>query len=247
MAGAIKISGWIAESWVRFISSFMIGARFSRGKTYANKGQVLDIAVEPGIVSAKVQGSRRKPYDIKIKFQTLTQTAWENIAQRLRADAVLCAQVLSGHFPAEFETFFEREGASLFPKLENDSSMDCSCPDWSVPCKHIVAVFFLLGEAFEQDPFLILKLRGIEREIFLSLIGIKNEQKIPGKIKSSFIFIKEELPFVPIPNQPSEPAQILDEFGAFPFWKGKQTIKQKLAPIYERASNFAEELLDDLS
>lgn len=43
----------------------------------------------------------------------------------------------------------------------------CSCPDWEVPCKHLAATFYLLAEAFDADPFLILRWRGRDREPLL--------------------------------------------------------------------------------
>ena len=42
--------------------------------------------------------------------------------------------------------------------------MRCSCPDSEVPCKHLAATFYLLAEAFDEDPFLILRWRGRDRE-----------------------------------------------------------------------------------
>lgn len=45
-----------------------------------------------------------------------------------------------------------------------DLDTDCSCPDWSSPCKHIAAVYYLIGEEFDRDPFLIFKMRGMDRE-----------------------------------------------------------------------------------
>lgn len=249
-AASKKTVGQVAERWVNFISGFMLGGRFDRGRTYADKGQVLDIVIEPGAVKAKVQGSRANAYEIEIKFKTLSGGAWENIADSIKSDELLCARLLSagdgGDFPVEVEEIFEREGASLFPNLENESSMSCSCPDWNIPCKHLVAVFILMGEAFERDPFLIFKLRGIERQKIFALIGVdkknKNaDKKISGKIFKK-VSIEELFQLITIPDAPSENAQILDEFGSFPFWKGERTIKEKLAPVYARASEQAQNL-----
>src|SRR5262249_48344935 len=47
-------------------------------------------------------------------------------------------------------------------------AMSCSCPDYAVPCKHIAATFYLLAEAFDEDPFQILRWRGRAREALLS-------------------------------------------------------------------------------
>ncbi|MGH3924202.1 MAG: SWIM zinc finger family protein, partial [Pseudonocardiaceae bacterium] len=49
-----------------------------------------------------------------------------------------------------------------------DLSLDCSCPDQAVPCKHLAATFYLLAESFDADPFAILAWRGREREDLLA-------------------------------------------------------------------------------
>jgi uncharacterized Zn finger protein len=51
----------------------------------------------------------------------------------------------------------------LFPSANGDLKTACSCPDQANPCKHIAAVYYLIGEEFDRDPYLIFRLRGIER------------------------------------------------------------------------------------
>ena len=46
-----------------------------------------------------------------------------------------------------------RLGLPLFPGAARELSLDCSCPDGAVPCKHFAAMFYLLAEAFDEDPF----------------------------------------------------------------------------------------------
>jgi uncharacterized Zn finger protein len=43
---------------------------------------------------------------------------------------------------------------------EADLLTACSCPDWANPCKHVAATHYVLGEAFDRDPFLLFELRG---------------------------------------------------------------------------------------
>ena len=50
-------------------------------------------------------------------------------------------------------------------------STACSCPDQANPCKHVAAVYYLLGEEFDRDPFLIFRLRGIDRGEIVEAIG----------------------------------------------------------------------------
>jgi hypothetical protein len=70
--------------------------------------------------------------------------------------------------PEDIEDVFAGLGLALFPASAAELSMYCSCPDWEVPCKHIAAVFYLLAEAFDTDPFSILAWRGRGRDDLLA-------------------------------------------------------------------------------
>jgi uncharacterized Zn finger protein len=59
--------------------------------------------------------------------------------------------------------------------------MDCSCPDWAVPCKHLAAVFYLLAEAFDADPFLVLTWRGRGKEELLGNLRSLASAEIAGR------------------------------------------------------------------
>ena len=141
-----------------------MGARLTRGKNYARKGQVISIDINPGIVLAKVQGTRSQPYDVKIKLKPLSELEWEKATLAMASKAVFAARLLSGEMPQNIEEAFSSSGISLFPRKGDDLVTDCSCPDWSNPCKHIAAVYYLLAEQFDCDPFLIFKLRGRTKE-----------------------------------------------------------------------------------
>jgi uncharacterized Zn finger protein len=66
--------------------------------------------------------------------------------------------------PQDIEQAFEQAKVSLFPSNRKDLQTDCSCPDYSNPCKHIAAAHYILGERFDEDPFLIFRLRGRTQE-----------------------------------------------------------------------------------
>ena len=155
---------WWSKRWVGILESFDMGARLTRGKSYARKGQVISIDVEPGVVKARVQGSFAKPYDVSIKLSPLSKDDWEKAIAAMASKAVFSARLLSGEMPQNIEEAFSDCGISLFPKKGADLKTDCSCPDWSNPCKHIAAVYYLLAEQFDRDPFLIFKLRGKSKE-----------------------------------------------------------------------------------
>jgi uncharacterized Zn finger protein len=163
---------WWARRWVQVLESFHLGARLTRGRTYARKGQVTDIQIEEGRVTAQVQGSRPRPYSVSIEVKTLTAAQWKKVAGRLGKEALYAAKLLAGEIPQDIEVVFAEAGITLFPARSRDLTTECSCPDWSNPCKHIAAVYYLLGEEFDRDPFLIFWLRGMTREGLVELMGV---------------------------------------------------------------------------
>jgi uncharacterized Zn finger protein len=181
-------ASWWAKRWIAVLESFDIGARLQRGRAYARKGQVLSIDIAPGAVKAKVQGSSSKPYSVTIKARPLPESDWEKLAAALAAQAIFAAKLLAGEMPQEIEQAFAAIGLSLFPEKLRDLETSCTCPDWSNPCKHIAAVYYLLGEEFDRDPFLIFKLRGMSRKDLLeslSRIGQTKRAASAATIKRS--------------------------------------------------------------
>jgi uncharacterized Zn finger protein len=163
--------GQIGESWwsKRFLAvleSFALGSRLTRGRSYARAGQVLSLSVAPGLVKATVQGSRPKPYDVRIGLAVFPDDVWADFETAVAAQALFSARLLAGELPPEIEDVLP-----VFPRALRDLSMKCSCPDSAVPCKHIAATFYLLAEEFDTDPFQILTWRGRTREALLAHLG----------------------------------------------------------------------------
>ena len=164
---------WWGKRWIEVLESFPIGARLSRGKACARRGQVLSLEVRGGTVEAQVQGSRVKPYRCHIDIAPYDEETWRRILGVVGAHAYLAAALLGGRVPPELEEALEREDLPLFPVEEDRIAMSCSCPDWSVPCKHLAAVFYLLGERMDGDPFLLFELQGLSREELLLQVGVE--------------------------------------------------------------------------
>ncbi|MDQ4075586.1 MAG: SWIM zinc finger family protein [Chloroflexota bacterium] len=161
--GAFGASWW-AQRWIKVLESFGWGSRLQRGRSYARSGQVLSIDLEAGRVRARVQGSRPAPYKVTIEVRPLTDEQWERASNAMAEQAIFAAKLLSGEMPQNIEEAFTAADVSLFPQSARDIDTQCSCPDYANPCKHIAAVYYLLGERFDEDPFLIFHLRGRTRE-----------------------------------------------------------------------------------
>ena len=244
---------WWAQRWIAVLESFDIGARLQRGRTYARKGQVLSIEVEGGLVSAKVQGSRAKPYGVSIRVQQLSGAEWDKLVEVLASQAIFAAKLLSGEMPQDIESVFDAARLSLFPSKRKDLDTDCSCPDWSNPCKHVAAVFYLLGEEFDRDPFLIFKLRGMSRdELVERLHGSAGNpldaapptpEPLPADVAEFWIGKPVPEGFLGDVRVPPMPAALLRRLGSFPFWRGEQPLLQAVESIYSTASEIGVDLV----
>lgn len=178
-------STWWSKRWIKVLESFSMGTRLTRGRSYARQGQVISIDVEPGIVKARVQGSMPKPYNVKIKLKPLSDQNWEKVTGAMASQALFAAKLLAGEMPTNIEEAFHAVHLSLFPTAVSDLETDCTCPDWANPCKHIAAVYYLLAERFDEDPFLIFKLRGRTKEQIIQTLRAKRIETLPPESASS--------------------------------------------------------------
>lgn len=158
------VQNWWADRWIEALVDLMDSRRLGRGRSYARRGQVLDIDIGPGEVTSRVQGSRARPYKVSIRLRPLSDRQWDAVFDALAEQAIYAAQLLAGEMPPDIGEVFDSVRVSLFPESVGDLKTSCSCPDWANPCKHIAAVYYLLGESFDQDPFLLLTLRGRSQE-----------------------------------------------------------------------------------
>jgi uncharacterized Zn finger protein len=161
---------WWSKRFIAVLESYGISSRLQRGRAYARKGQVIEFHLSPGKANASVQGSRPRPYKVTLAVQPLTAAQWTTVESSLASQALFRAKLLAGEMPAEIESVFESCGTPLFPVSARDLSMDCNCPDWEVPCKHLAAVCYVLAEAFDADPFAMLAWRGKGREELLAAL-----------------------------------------------------------------------------
>ncbi len=89
--------------------------RLARGRSYARRGQVVDIEIEPGLVTASVQGTRKKPYQIRLGFEILSDEAKALLLFRFRErSSSFAARLLAGEMPEEMEKSFQRRLELVF-------------------------------------------------------------------------------------------------------------------------------------
>lgn len=248
---------WWAKRFLEVLNSFGWSNRLARGRSYARAGQVVDYQIDCGLITSKVQGTKPKPYTIKIKVKTLEDKDWSKVIKAMASQARFSAKLLSGQMPTDIEEVFKEVNVPLFPRSEQDFAAECSCPDWANPCKHIAAVYYIVGEAFDRDPFLIFYLRGKKKEDLLEALH-KESGISQTKVQEGMQEEKEAEP-EPLTNDPNTfwkmnkgidyhfslktptlNAAILHRLGVPQFWMGtEKDFYKTMESLYKDISNSA--------
>ncbi|MCL7487587.1 MAG: hypothetical protein M8357_05375 [Desulfobulbaceae bacterium] len=158
---------WWGKSWNRNLERYAdYSNRIGRGKNYVRHGAVLDLKIKGGRVTALVQGTRAKPYEVVVRIAPVKKANWNHIRKQCQGELRSLADLLSGKFPKGLGDIFLSEGKGLFPTPE-EISFDCSCPDWASMCKHVAATLYGIGARLDEDPLLFFILRQADTEELL--------------------------------------------------------------------------------
>lgn len=162
---------WWGQRWIAALETLgrAYANRLPRGRTYARNGSVTDLTVAPGVVTARVHGSRRTPYRVSLRIPTFTDPQWTAATHALARQLRHAAALLDNRMPEDIDKTLDAVGLSLFPTAR-ELGTTCSCPDEANPCKHVAAVHYTLAHTFDADPFLLPALRGRDRTTLLSAI-----------------------------------------------------------------------------
>jgi len=221
----IESREWWAQQWVDLLETSRFKKRLERARLYAHQGNVLSIDFERAEVLARVQGTEAKPYQVSLSLDAFSDEEWGYVIDSLSHEAIFSAQLLAGEMPANIQKAFSENGLSLFPYTLSEIHARCSCPDQQVPCKHIGAVYYLLGDRFSEDPFVMFQLRGRTKEQILEALRQIWRASSP-----------------PIEEEPTEIPQIDTTRQANPlkieeFWQYDEPLDSTLVVITPAATN----------
>jgi len=221
----------------------------------------MKLSIIDGIVEAKVQGSMARPYEITIRIKRWDDKEWKRVIKEISEQALYSAQMLTGEIPPEIESVVEKAGLWFFPKDCNDLKATCSCPDYANPCKHIAAVYYILAEQFDDEPFLIFAMRGKNKDDLLDALREErgSMECVEEQSRDSSPTIHEviELPTsgfynlraslddfsVSLTTGPEVKGGLLRSLGPSPFFIGKKNMSELLVEAYEAGSMYVQRLV----
>nr|WP_075032931.1 SWIM zinc finger family protein [Streptomyces mirabilis] len=206
---------WWGNAWVSALEEGALdAARLARGRAYADQGHVDAITVTPGLVLAYVHGSRPRPYRVQVRLRTLDDGDWDRFLDAAAERPGHIAALLDKEMPKSLADC----GADLLPG-PGDLAPQCSCPDYGHPCKHAAALCYQTARLLDEDPFVLLLLRGRGERELLDALSRRNatraaraaqEQQsapLPG-VRARDALARRALPPLPAPlPAPAHPEQ----------------------------------------
>lgn len=191
--GRALASTWWGKSWNKNLERYADYAnRIGRGRSYVRHGAVLDLQINPGKIKAMVMGSGASPYRVTIAIKPVAKTHWQSIRKKCRGKMDSLKQLMAGKFPKTLEAVFTRKGEGLFPSPK-EISLDCSCPDWAVMCKHVAAVLYGVGARLDQDPSLLFVLRKADvKDLVSETVKEGKKELLKKSVKKSSRVIQDD-------------------------------------------------------
>ena len=125
--------------------------------------------ISEGVIDARVQGSRRSPYRVRVRVRRFADGEWDRAIDAVAAKAGHAAALLDGELAPGIVEDLAAAGIELLLG-PGELGLECSCPDWASPCKHAAAVCYLTANALDADPFALLLLRGRRRELIMAAL-----------------------------------------------------------------------------
>lgn len=168
---------WWGEHWLQSLSNIDYSNRLPRGSRYARRGAVESLDIEENIILAKVAGSRPDPYEVKISVPLFDDGIKKQFVEELTRHPEILSKLLNRKLDPRVLDISREFNLAVFPTSWEDLEMNCSCPDWAVPCKHLAAVIYKVCAEIDNNPFLVFELHGLDLLSVLGDYGIQVDRR----------------------------------------------------------------------
>lgn len=219
---------WWGKKFIEAIERLTDDARLKRGRSYASGKKVKNFEIDKGLVMAQVRGSVNPYYGVYteplyntvIDFQPISKAKWTAAIALMASKASQISRLLLNEIPDNIEDNFNTLGLNLLPASTKDFHTQCSCPDYSNPCKHIAGVYYLIAAELDRNPFLLFELRGLSREELQAEL-----QKTPLGQALSAELSAQKRPPVPVESYYTQPQRTpVPELDLKAFWQGDKRL-----------------------
>lgn len=228
---------WWAQEYIRGFEWDASSSRIPRGKRYARSGQIATLEIDNQKISAEVQGTANSSYHCSLEVLPFQEELKKKILETFQKNPAYAIELLNGKLPEIFSKSVDIGEIDMHPRIK----VKCSCYDSAIMCKHVLAVFYILAETFDQDPMFFFELQGITREMITEqdYAAPKPAKESTSKpVEFDLEHFWDDIPDSEIedlkPHQLLSEAFLIRQLGPLPFWRSKKNFIREMEKIYKR-------------
>jgi uncharacterized Zn finger protein len=155
------------QDWLAMLSDRDLPSDPGRLRQRTQGLRVRQLEISAGIITADVYSQSTGNCTVTIELPALTDDQWSDVLDGFVAQG--SDQLLADQTPSSFASAFLKAGVSLLPTALDTFDFACSCcADCESLCPPILTVFLAVAEMLADDPWLLLRLRGRDRQALLS-------------------------------------------------------------------------------
>ncbi|MDG4865116.1 SWF or SNF family helicase, partial [Streptomyces sp. T-3] len=156
---------WWGQSWLKALEDTALDNQQTKaGRRLARAGSVGAVSVRPGRITAVVEDRGRNAYRSDVLLQRLSDEEWDRFLDMAVERAGHIAALLDREMPPHLVEDAAAAGVELLPGI-GDLEPECTCEAWD-HCAHTAALCYQVARLLDQDPFVLLLMRGRgEREL----------------------------------------------------------------------------------
>ncbi|MEU9849047.1 SWF or SNF family helicase [Streptomyces sp. NPDC047985] len=176
-------SSWWGRAWLKALEDTALdGTQLKKGRGVAREGRVGAISVRPGRITAVVRDRDASAYRSDVLLQELDEAEWERFLDVAAARAGHVAALLDRELPPHLVEDAAAAGVELLPGI-GDLEPSCSCEAWD-HCPHTAALCYQVARLLDQDPFVLLLMRGRGERLLLDELQLRIAAHAPQRVPS---------------------------------------------------------------
>ncbi|MGW8066002.1 SWF or SNF family helicase [Streptomyces ziwulingensis] len=173
---------WWGRSWLKALEDAALDtAQVKAGRRLARAGAVGAVTVRPGRITAVVQDRDRTAHRADVLLEKLSDAQWDRFADMAIERSGHVAALLDRDMPPHLVEDASAAGIDLLPGL-GDLEPECDCGAWD-HCGHTAALCYQVARLLDQDPFVLLLMRGRTEDAVLE--ALRTNGRAPARETAS--------------------------------------------------------------
>ncbi|MFI6558935.1 SWF or SNF family helicase [Streptomyces sp. NPDC050534] len=202
---------WWGRAWLRALEETALDSQqLKAGRRLARAGAVGAVSVRPGRITAVVQDRDRTARRADVLLEQLDGEQWDRLLDLAVERAGHVAALLDRDMPPHLVEDAATAGIELLPDM-GDLEPECDCDAWD-HCGHTAALCYQVARLLDQDPFVLLLMRGRGERALLDELQARSTRPaevpaaVPHGVDAAEAYRAGDI-LPPLPAPPELPAE----------------------------------------